>query len=49
MSNIIFKLRKDNKPKASTSSGKSAAGKSRNLKSLADKIFSQNTSLRKFN
>ena len=39
MSQIIFSRRKDNKPKSSTSSGKTASGKSRNLKSLGNKIY----------
>jgi len=43
MSQIIFNLRKDNKPKASTTSGKTASGKSRNLKTLSDKIYNMNS------
>ncbi|MCX6336682.1 MAG: hypothetical protein NT153_05250 [Bacteroidetes bacterium] len=39
MSYKIFTLRKNNKPKGSTTSGKSASGKSRNLKTLTDKIY----------
>jgi hypothetical protein len=43
MNKVIFKLRNDNKPKKSTTSGKTASGKSRNLKSLSDKIYRPRT------
>jgi len=39
MSQKIYSRRKDNKPKASTTSGIAAAGKCRNSKTLTKKIY----------
>jgi|LauGreDrversion4_2_1035121.scaffolds.fasta_scaffold467571_3 hypothetical protein len=39
MSQLIYNRRRDNKPKASTTSGIAAAGKSRDSKTLTKKII----------
>jgi hypothetical protein len=39
MSQLIYNRRKDNKPKASTTSGIAAAGKPRDSKTLTKKII----------